>query len=412
MIIKDTMLKTLEFKNRPTLKLTWFICFILSVAVFLPIEFHLGGVFLRPILLATLVLWLILGVLSLLRKEKIFIYSLDKNYLYYMLLLGLFFLVQSTFLNRSFVGIKEVIEIFGSMALMLLLRKIRIELGLLRTLHIMKNIAYIASILWVSSKFIDGNFATFKDPYWILLISTLLSLIFIKLKGGKLDYFMLFILMILGVLSASRTLWVTVLLFVFIIFDLRKIVVPMLVVIIMLVLASSLNPQYSYYFNGLHFLANNYMEVINNVGNINGNLDNKSDSVRIIEALRSISVFSNHPIFGVGIDNYQDYINQSPNYNVTTNLTAHNEFLRVLAEGGVVLFLCYTLLYRSIWKGFSTISNGDLRLIAKALLLASLALAFFTATNYTIHFILQLSLLFIPYYSNGINSYVNGGKFT
>ncbi len=365
----------------------------LCITLIVPIEIYLGGVFLRPILLGTLFIWIVLGTLSLANLKPVKLYALNSNYILYMFILCSFFIVQSAIQGRYLVGIKETIEIAASLALMLLLVKITLEVGLIRSLQALRNITFFGSLIWVSSNFMSGNYVTFKDPYWILLISCLLSLIFLKIRGNKTDIFILSILAILAILSASRTLWATCIVFAFVLFGLLRFIIPGIFLAALLIVISTLDQQYAYYFDTVNFIFNNFTEIINDVQVVNTNLDNKSDQVRIIESLRAFSIFLDNPIFGVGLDNYQGYITGSRDFDVEGYLTPHNEFLRVLAEGGITLFLIYLLLYRSIWNDISKIYFNEFKLIGHALILASLTLAFFTATNYTFHFILQLSLM-------------------
>jgi len=379
----------------------------LCIALIIPVEIYLGGVFLRPILLGTLVIWMILAAASLNSSNPIKIYSLNTNYLLYMTLLAVFFIFQTSFHERFLVGFKETIEIIGSLALMLLLVKVSIEIGAIRAFFILRNIAFIGALVFVASKFLSGNFITFKDPYWIILIASLLNIISLKIRANKLDWLIVFILIIFAALSASRTLWATSIVFVFILFGALRFILPVLVFSASLLIVSSLDDQYSYYFDTLLFIFNNYLDIISDVQIVSANLDNKSDQVRIIESLRAVSVFLEHPFIGVGLDNYQDYITMSDNYDVDGYLTPHNEFLRVLAEGGIVLFCIYGFLYKSILNDISKIINEDIKAIAKGLVFASLTLAFFTATNYTFHFILQLSLMSFASYDKSHQSFVN-----
>lgn len=379
----------------------------LCIALIIPVELYLGGVFLRPILLGTLVIWMILVAASLNSSNPIKIYSLNTNYLLYMTFLAVFFIFQTSFHGRFLVGFKETIEIIGSLALMLLLVKVSVEIGIIRSFFILRNIAFIGAIAFVASKFLSGNFITFKDPYWIILIASLLSIISLKIRANKLDWLIVFILIIFAALSASRTLWATSIVFVFILFGALRFILPALIFSASLIIVSSFDDQYSYYFDTFFFIFNNYLDIISDVQIVADNLDNKSDQVRIIESLRAVSVFLEHPFIGVGLDNYQDYITMSQNYDVDGYLTPHNEFLRVLAEGGIILFCIYGFLYKSIWNDISKIINEDIKAIAKGLVFASLTLAFFTATNYTFHFILQLSLMSIASYDRANKSFVN-----
>lgn len=385
---------------------SYLIWIFLSITLILPIEIYLDGIFLRPILLGTLFIWIILGILSVSNRKPVRVYALNSNYILYMLILCFFFIVQCAIQGRYLVGLKESIEIAASIALMLLLVKISIEVGLIRSLQALRNITFFGALMWVSSMFIAGNYVTYKDPYWILLISSLLSLIFIKIRGSKIDVVIFIILAILALLSASRTLWATCLIFIVMLFGLLRFIVPGMFLAALLVIISTLDPQYSYYFETANFILNNFTEIIDDVQIVNTSLDNKSDQVRIIESLRAFSIFLENPLFGVGLDNYQGYITGSGDFDVEGYLTPHNEFLRVLAEGGIILFLIYFMLYKSIWNDISKIQNQDFKSIGHGLLLASLTLAFFTATNYTFHFILQLSLMCIAKYSNANKNYL------
>lgn len=371
----------------------------LSVALVLPIEIYLGGVFLRPILLGTAVVWIMLAIAICFLRKPVMVYSLNRSYFLCVTLLASFFIIQGGLQGRILVGLKETLEIAGSVALMLLLVKISMEIGIFRALLVLRNITFIGALLWVSSKFLEGEFSTYKDAYWIVLMASILSLIILKIRGNKFDYLIISILLILAVLSASRTLWAVSFVFIFGVFGAVRFILPAVIFAVAFLVVSSLDKQYSYYLDTLFFILNNYSDLIDDFQIVGAGLSNTSDKVRIIEAFRAFSVFLEHPFIGVGLDNYQDYITDSPNFDVEGYLQPHNEFLRVLAEGGIVLFCIYGLLYRLIWNDILKIPSADFKAIGQGLVLASLALAFFTATNYTIHFILQLALMCLAYYS-------------
>ena len=388
--------------NKSAFGISLFLSMIVSISIFIPIEIYFGSVFLRPILLATLVSWILLIFLSNFSKIDVPFYLINRNYLFYLCLLGIFFLVQTFFQNRLFVGIKELIELSGSIALMILLLKSSKELGLFRFLVILKNISLVGALIWVSFRFLEGNFFTFKDPYWILLIATLLSLIFVKIRGNRFDYFAIYLLSVIDILSASRTLWMTVFVFILVTFGASRIIFASAFFLLFFYFVSSYDAQYNYYLETIYYLLSNYQQVLSNFGSISSaDLSNVSDVSRITESYRSILVFLENPYFGVGIDNYQNYINSSINFSETTHLTAHNEFLRILAEGGLALFAIYFFLYRSIWKDISKIPDNRWQRIGRGLVAASLTLAFFTATNFTIHLLLQIALIFlVPFLLN------------
>lgn len=61
-------------------------------------------------------------------------------------------------------------------------------------------------------------------------------------------------------------------------------------------------------------------------------------------------MFRDHPVFGVGLDSYVDYQSKYRVFDSNGNLDTlsdnpHNTFVQMLATGGILLFLCYLLLF-------------------------------------------------------------------
>jgi len=370
-------------------------CYIVATAAVLPYEPYLGPVFVRPILLATLVIALYMLSKSLVSGGVVGNYLPNKNYTFTMLVLAVFFVVQGATIGVMFVGIKEFIEVIASLTLMVLLLSLRSSLGVFKILEIFRNASFLMSICWVSLNVIDGNYITFKDPYWMLLLATVLSLVFFKHRRSPADVFMLLVLIPLDILSASRTLWVVIIVVSIMLFGVRRLIIPSLIVALLLILAANYDRQYGLYYHGIVFLFNNFFSVIADPSMLDGNVGNVSDRVRIVEMLRTMQVFLNNPFLGVGVDQYQDTVNRM--FGSGTHITAHNELMRVLAEGGGVLFFIYVVLYRSVWGALKKCSR-DPRVteVGHVFLMASMLLAFFTATNYMIHFFMQLAVLLLP----------------
>jgi len=393
-------ISTLSRAKRDSAK---FLCYLLAFASVLPYEPYLGPVFVRPILLATLVIVLFMFLKALAGSGVVGNCLPNENYTFTMLVLAVFFVVQGATIGVMFVGIKEFIEVIASLTLMVLLLSLRSSLGVFKILEIFRNASFLMSICWVSLNVIDGNYITFKDPYWMLLLATVLSLVFFKHRRSPADVFMLLVLIPLDILSASRTLWVVIVVISIMLFGVRRLIIPGLIVALLLILAANYDRQYGLYYSGIIFLLNNLFSVIADPTMLDGNVGNVSDRVRIVEMLRTMQVFLNYPFLGVGVDQYQDAVNRM--FGSGTHLTAHNEFMRVLAEGGAVLFLIYVVLYRTVWVALKR-SSRDPRVIevGRLFLVASMLLAFFSATNYMIHFFLQLSVLFLPVMSKALLS--------
>jgi len=371
-----------------------FCCYILAVAAVFPYELYLGPVFIRPLLLATLILSMCMFSIASTNINHSRGATPNINYIFAMSALAIFFPLQGMTIGSVFVGIKEFIEITISLLLMLVLVNLRSKLGTFKILEILRNVSFLVAVTWAVFNVVTGNYITFKDPYWILLLATLLSLVFVKYRRNRIDMVMLLTLIPLDVLSASRTLWVVVIVTSVMMFGVRKLLLPSFIVVLLLVLSSNFDRQYGHYYSGMIFIASNFLDIIADPSILNGHVGNVSDRVRISEMLRTARIFLDHPILGVGVEQYNEAVSRL--YGIDTYLTAHNEFMRILAEGGGVLFFIYSVLYFSIWRALKRCDDKCAVEIGHVFIVASMLLAFFTATNYMIHFILQLAVLFLP----------------
>ena len=388
--------KSLLLKPTPHGVLAW----VFVASVFVPIEVYLFDAFLRPVFLATLFVLLMGPILSAVDQRSFTVRLPPFSFFSPMFLLGLFVLIQPLILSDYSLQIKELIEIAVTLACATIVVTMVRRNGALKFLQSLCTVGLLFVIGFLAHEIYVGDFPTFKDPYWIILVTSLsaFSLAYLRVeKFGAKQLFLLFVI----ILSASRTLWLC-----FIVFFMFAGSIALYATIATLLLPVGFLmanvPQIDAYVESFVFIMNNASDVLEALESESPlDLANASDNVRLRESWRSFQVFSENPIFGVGINNYQSYL--LSNFGVSTHLTAHNELLRVLAEGGLVLFAIYVMLYFFAFLRIKRLLKGQPRRIALGFLATSFVLAFFTATNFTITLLLiiSISFTFCPLWVNG-----------
>lgn len=82
--------------------------------------------------------------------------------------------------------------------------------------------------------------------------------------------------------------------------------------------------------------------------NVAGNRGlNEDDGGRVAAWALGLELFKSHPLFGVGMDNFNNFND--------TGLTAHNSYVLCLAELGLVGYFCWFGMIVFSWKGLSSI---------------------------------------------------------
>lgn len=108
-----------------------------------------------------------------------------------------------------------------------------------------------------------------------------------------------------------------------------KIIGVLIVLIILLVLSMSNQFLYNLYGNRIESMFNFFSKTANTDASVTG---------RLALQQRAIEVFLNHPILGVGIGNFSSYSN---NLGGVSGFYAHNNFLELLADVGIVGTVMY-----------------------------------------------------------------------
>lgn len=89
--------------------------------------------------------------------------------------------------------------------------------------------------------------------------------------------------------------------------------------------------------------------------------DTPSDVQRAFALHVSSQMFAEHPLFGVGTNQYEAIVRELyPNAPDGMQLAIHGEFQRILTENGVVGFFVYLLIWAASWVRFRDVLRGAL----------------------------------------------------
>jgi O-antigen ligase len=387
----ETNLMTINYSLSSELASQRATIWVFIASIFVPIEVYLFGAFLRPIFLGTMFVFLAGIFASLLLNKPFKVVLPPISFILSFILIGFFVTVQPMFVVNYGLQFKELIEVAVTLACAVIVITIVRRNGAVFLLQSLYRVGFLFVLAFLCHEVYVGDFPTFKDPYWIILMTSLSALSLIYLRVMKIGSINLSLLPIIF-LSASRTLWACLLIFVI---PAGSLGLRMLAGISFLFLGflATMIPQIHYYIESLFFLIGNTGLILEQLemGQRLG-LANASDNVRLMEAWRSVIVFFENPVLGVGVNNYQNYL--ILNKGIETHITAHNELLRVLAEGGAVLFSIYSFLYLAAFFRIRRKLKNKPKNVALGFLGASFFLAFFTATNFTITLLLIISISF------------------
>lgn len=79
--------------------------------------------------------------------------------------------------------------------------------------------------------------------------------------------------------------------------------------------------------------------------------DTPSDVARAFSFHVSLRLFEEHPLFGVGTNQYNTYVDREyPNAPAALRIGIHGEFQRVLTENGLIGFVLYLLIWLLSWR--------------------------------------------------------------
>jgi hypothetical protein len=117
--------------------------------------------------------------------------------------------------------------------------------------------------------------------------------------------------------------------------------------------------------------------------------DTPSDVQRAFALHVSSQMFAEHPLFGVGTNQYETIVGETyPNAPGSMRLAIHGEFQRILTENGLIGFFLYLLIWVAAWVRLSRVLRGALdrgrltRVQARVLpLLLFIPLALFVGTE-------------------------------
>jgi hypothetical protein len=89
--------------------------------------------------------------------------------------------------------------------------------------------------------------------------------------------------------------------------------------------------------------------------------DTPSDVQRAFALHVSSQMFAEHPLFGVGTNQYEAIVGETyPNAPEDMQLAIHGEFQRILTENGLVGFSLYALVWAAAWVRLSRVLGGAL----------------------------------------------------
>lgn len=359
---------------------------ILFIFLVLPIEFYIYGVFIRPIYIGA-TLYFALSLYSNRFRFKTYIGALS-DFLIVYLLYRLAILVTAVYHGLYFIAAKEFVETISFVLVSVAICNAYFELGSRVYLRRQLFWAVVLLLLFVLYNLYIDNYPTFKDPYWINLIVLITASSLYKVKPSRTLGLLLIFSSLVGFVSGSRTYILNF--FVSMILILRKrflLLVPFIVVIIPVI---SLVPQYTRYLDTIYVLLSSSSDFIDRllVGDAQG-ISNKSDFVRLSHLFHSIDFAMEFPIFGVGWEQYQSYMSNLLGRSVVVN--AHNEWIRVLAEGGLFVFIPFFFMHFRVYKFIRSL--GKHSSMSYFFFLSSVLTQFVTPTNFVTLYFLFLAYL-------------------
>jgi O-antigen ligase len=359
----------------------------------LPIEPYLGNLFIRPVYLLGAVAYLML-LLSL-------HWRLPRAHVpYYItaLVLAVYLLINGFINHNVIASVKEVVEVAITMGVFWFIAHALHSAGIESFLRAAGRVFLFFGLLYMAGKFAEGDFLSFKDSYWVILFSSIFATIEVRYARTLESRMRLAVSIIMLIMSGSRTGWVAYFLFSTVVWGLS------LRLLLLLGLGGGLltviagyNEQTLAYAATVQLLVQAFADL--SFSDLLGwlavasSFENPSDRFRLTEIVRAILIFQANPLFGVGIDQYISYGTNQLAEEIDTEsvIGAHNELLRVLCEGGIfylaIMAAFYAIAVRQAMRVPPALKRTCLALVA-----ASLGMFLFTATNFMITLLLQLSL--------------------
>jgi O-antigen ligase len=359
----------------------------------LPLEPYLGSLFIRPVYLVGA-----LAYLLMLLSPRWHLPRAHVSYYITTLILAVYLLING-FINHNLIAsVKEVIEVVITVGIFWFIAQALHAVGMESFLRAGGRIFFFFSLVYMAGKFTEGDFLSFKDSYWVILFSCIFATIEVRHVRTSESRLRLALSIIMLIMSGSRTGWVAYLLFSMVIWgvSLRLLLLVGLGGVLLTVIAEY-NAQTVAYAATVQLLVQAFGDLSFNELDgwlaVASSFENPSDKFRLTEIVRAILIFQANPLFGVGIDQYINYGMNKLDEDIDTEsvIGAHNELLRVLCEGGLfyltIIAAYYAIAIRQAMRVPLTLKGTCLGLLA-----ASLGMFLFTATNYMITLLLQLSL--------------------
>lgn len=206
---------------------------------------------------------------------------------------------------------------------------------------------------------------------FLIICFSPLSLYFLKqTKGFKIAFIFFLLFSIIGFMSGSRSGSILVFLSGFVVIFVGKIKVFKMIFFasityIIFLLISNLSIMQKI----IKSLNYRTYELLYNTEDVLKN--DTSYLTRLVQIEKGITIFKEYPITGVGLNNFSSYKNvqllgifEGTEYiidkDVMSSLSAHNSYISILAEGGLLIFIPFILMiFLILFKGFFLIFKMD-----------------------------------------------------
>jgi O-antigen ligase len=369
------------------------LAYVLFFFAALPLEPHLGTLFIRPVFLVGALAGLLFLLTAGWRLPRV-----HGPYYKTALVLVVYLLINGLINHTVMVSAKEVIEVTITVGVFWFIARALTAAGMVAFLRAAGRVFFFFSLGYMAVNFAEGDFLSFKDAYWVILFSCIFATMEVRHAVTLESRWRLVVSIVILIMSGSRTGWVAYFLFSAVIWGVSvRMLLPVGLGVAMLTAISMYNEQTLAYATTVRLLVQALGDL--SFSDLHGwlavasSFENPSDRFRLTEIVRSIVIFQANPLFGVGIDQYISYGTNQLAEDIDTEkiIGAHNELLRVLCEGGIfylaIMAAFYAIAVRQAMRVSPTLKRTCLALLA-----ASLSMFLLTATNFMITLLLQISL--------------------
>lgn len=348
----------------------------------------------------------VIYLLILFKKRKV---NLVKDNIYILFILFITWIFLSSLLNGNILlGLKGIAQYLEFFLFIILFNFYFGNIELEKIFILFKYITILISIIYIFRNIYNGNIIGMKSSSNKILPALASSLIFsdILFKRNKAKNVMIFILFIFfTILTLERKSWIALfcsILFQYILYNkyfvLRKINFKItkanfiVIIITFLVILLTLGLFYT------NPVIHNQLESLMSLFLNDNSPQTASNRERLKLLKNSVKIFKNNFILGIGIDNFSDhYANLSKSFR---KVGAHNEFITIGTELGIVGLILYVLLWLNTLKSLNlmikykyVISSKSKQNIIKilGLWMYGLIIVFFKAAGY-----INILLLVLP----------------